>query len=54
MTDRLSVYVQSDMMASTGATDFSLQVRDLYADFALDSAKAFRLRLGQSRFPTAG
>lgn len=51
VTDRLAIYVQSDLMASTGAADFSLQMRDLYADFALDSAKAFRLRLGQSKIP---
>ncbi|HEY6548734.1 MAG TPA: porin [Vicinamibacteria bacterium] len=51
VTDHLYLYAQSDFNASTGATDFSLQMRDLYADVALDQQKAWRVRLGQSKVP---
>ncbi len=51
VTNRLSIYAQSDFNASTGAADLSLQMRDLYADIALDQAKTFRVRLGQSKVP---
>lgn len=51
VTDRLYLYAQYDAQASTGATDFSLQARDLYADLALDKAKAWRVRVGQSKVP---
>jgi hypothetical protein len=51
ITDHLYLYAQSDFNASTGATDFSLQMRDLYADVALDTQKAWRVRLGQSKVP---
>ena len=51
ISDRLSLYAQSDFNASTGAADFSLQMRDLYADVWLDKAKFFRVRAGQSKVP---
>jgi hypothetical protein len=51
VTDRLYVYVQPDLMASPGDGDFSLQMRDLYADVAIDQEKEFRLRVGQSKVP---
>jgi hypothetical protein len=51
VTDRLSLYAQSDFNGSTGAADFSLQMRDLYADIWLDKAKFFRVRAGQSKVP---
>ena len=51
ITDRLSLYAQSDFNGSTGAADFSLQMRDLYADVWLDKAKFFRVRAGQSKVP---
>ncbi len=51
VTDRLYVYVQPDMMASPGDGDFSLQMRDLYADIAIDQDKEFRVRVGQSKVP---
>jgi hypothetical protein len=51
VTDHLFLYAQSDFNASTGATDFSVQMRDLYADVALDARKAWRVRLGQSKVP---
>ena len=51
VSDHFFLYAQSDFNASTGAPDFSLQMRDLYADIALDKDKTFRLRLGQSKVP---
>jgi hypothetical protein len=51
VTDRLSLYAQSDFNGSTGAADFSVQMRDLYADVWLDKAKFFRVRAGQSKVP---
>ena len=51
LSDHLALYAQSDFNASTGAPDFSLQMRDLYADIAFDKAKAWRARLGQSKVP---
>jgi len=51
VTDHVYLYAQSDFNASTGAADFSLQMRDLYADVALDRTKAWRVRLGQSKVP---
>ncbi len=47
----LGLYAQIDFNGSTGAADFSLQMRDLYADVALDNDKAWRVRLGQSKVP---
>jgi hypothetical protein len=45
------VYVQPDLNAAPTDGDFSVQLRDLYADVAIDSAKEFRVRLGQSKVP---
>lgn len=50
-TEHLNLYAQVDYQASTGAADFSVQARDLYADVTLDKAKAWRVRLGQSKVP---
>jgi hypothetical protein len=50
-TEHLALYAQMDFNGSTGAADYSLQMRDLYADIALDESKAFRVRLGQSKVP---
>jgi hypothetical protein len=50
-TERLAVYAQFDFNGSTGAADYSLQMRDLYADIALDTRKNWRVRLGQSKVP---
>lgn len=49
--EHLNLYAQIDYQASTGATDFSVQARDLYADISLDKAKTWRMRLGQSKVP---
>lgn len=51
VSDRLYLYAQSDFNASTGAPDYSLQMRDLYADIALDKKKTWRVRAGQSKVP---
>jgi hypothetical protein len=51
VSDHVYLYAQSDFNASTGAADFSLQMRDLYADVAFDKNKAWRVRLGQSKVP---
>ena len=50
-TEHVSLYAQMDFNGSTGAADFSLQMRDLYADVWLDKAKLWRVRLGQSKVP---
>lgn len=50
-TQHLAVYAQMDFNGSTGAADYSLQMRDLYADIAFDHNKAWRVRVGQSKVP---
>jgi hypothetical protein len=50
-TEHVSLYAQMDFNGSTGAADFSLQMRDLYADIWLDKAKLWRVRIGQSKVP---
>ena len=51
VSEHLALYAQADFNASTGAADYSLQMRDLYADVNLDAKKAFRVRIGQSKVP---
>lgn len=51
LSDHVFLYAQPDVSASNGGADFSLQMRDLYADIALDASKAFRVRVGQSKVP---
>jgi hypothetical protein len=51
VSDRLALYAQSDFNGSTGAADFSVQMRDLYGDIAFDTQKSLRLRVGQSKVP---
>jgi hypothetical protein len=48
---RLYLYSQLDFAASTGATRFALQARDIYADIALDEDKEHRIRAGLSKVP---
>ncbi len=50
-SDRIYLYAQSDFQGSTGAADLSLQARDLYADFAIDAKKTWRVRAGLSKVP---
>jgi hypothetical protein len=49
--EHLSLYAQMDFNGSTGAADFSVQMRDLYADVWLDKARLWRVRIGQSKVP---
>lgn len=51
VAEHLSLYAQSDFNGSPGSGDFALQMRDLYGDVWLDSAKTYRVRLGQSKVP---
>ena len=51
VSDHLYLYAQSDYNASNGSGDYVLQMRDLYADIALDADKEFRFRVGQSKVP---
>jgi hypothetical protein len=51
VTDRLSVYLQPDFASQAGGTEGVLQLRDVYVDLALDAAKTFRVRVGQSKIP---
>ena len=49
--EHVSLYAQMDFNGSTGAADFSVQMRDLYADVWLDKARLWRVRIGQSKVP---
>lgn len=48
---RIFVYIQNDFAVSSGTTLNFTGLRDAYFDLALDSAKTFRLRIGQSKVP---
>ena len=54
INERVSLYFQPDFASnvpnSPDANQFT-QIRDLYADVALDDAKEFRFRVGQSKVP---
>jgi hypothetical protein len=51
VTDRVSVYLQPDFASQAGTTEGVLQLRDVYVDVALDRAKSYRVRVGQSKIP---
>lgn len=58
VADRLWIYIQPDLVvdafggnSTAPANQHFLQMRDLYFDLALDSAKEFRIRFGQSKVP---
>ncbi|MBI2789079.1 MAG: porin [Elusimicrobia bacterium] len=52
VSERVYVYIQPDFATDASATSLHFaQLRDLYADLALDPAKEFRLRIGQSKVP---
>lgn len=51
VADHLSLYAQTDFNGSPGTGDFALQMRDLYGDVWLDTAKTYRVRVGQSKVP---
>ncbi|MES2766903.1 MAG: porin [Bacteroidota bacterium] len=50
--ERVYIYIQPDLASSASSTSLQFaQLRDAYFDLSLDSAKEFRLRLGQSKIP---
>lgn len=49
--DRVSVYLQPDFATEVDGSLNLGQIRDAYFDVFLDSAKTFRLRVGQSKIP---
>ena len=49
--ERVSVYIQPDLAQNSNATEFFLQMRDLYGDVWLDGAKTLRIRAGLSKVP---
>jgi hypothetical protein len=51
VTDHLYIYLQPDFNASPSDGQYSAQLRDVYADVSFDSAKEYRIRLGQSKVP---
>lgn len=51
VSDHVYVYIQPDMNALPSDGDFSVQLRDAYADISIDRKKEFRFRVGQSKVP---
>jgi hypothetical protein len=51
VTSRVFTYGQMDFAASPFDGDWTLQMRDLYADISLDTEKTHRVRIGQSKVP---
>lgn len=51
VSERVYVYAQVDFAGSTGSGDQALQMRDFYADLALDDDKESRVRVGNSKVP---
>ena len=49
--DRVYIYIQPDLATDANGSNHYFQLRDLYADVALDASKEFRFRLGQSKVP---
>jgi hypothetical protein len=49
--ERVALYFQTDFANEVAGNQNYAQIRDLYADIALDQAKEFRLRPGQSKVP---
>ena len=48
---RVSIYVQPDYAADAAGALHYLQLRDAYADVALDAQRIHRVRIGQSKVP---
>lgn len=48
---RVAVYLQTDFASSAGSARNIAQMRDWYADIALDDSAEFRVRVGQSKVP---
>lgn len=51
VSDHVFLYFQPDFNASPTDGQYSAQLRDVYADVSFDSAKEYRVRLGQSKVP---
>lgn len=51
VTDHVFVYIQPDFNATPTDGQFSVQLRDIYADVSFDKSKEYRVRLGQSKVP---
>lgn len=50
--ERVYIYIQPDMANDASATSqHFMQLRDFYADLAVDESKEFRFRVGQSKVP---
>lgn len=50
--DRVFIYIQPDFASDASSTSrHFFQIRDAYFDLALDQAKEYRLRIGQSKVP---
>jgi hypothetical protein len=50
VTNHLYLYLQADFFGNLSGTN-ALQARDYYADISLDSAREWRVRIGQSKVP---
>jgi hypothetical protein len=51
VTDHLYVYIQPELSGSPSSGDFSVQLRDAYADVSIDRERENRFRFGQSKVP---
>lgn len=51
VNERVALYFQAEFAQTTGGALHFGQIRDMYADVALDKKKEYRLRFGQSKVP---
>lgn len=51
ISNHVYIYLQPDFNALPVEGDFSVQLRDAYADVSFDQKKEYRLRFGQSKVP---
>lgn len=51
INERIALYFQTEFAQQSGTALHFGQIRDLYADIALDKKKEFRIRPGQSKVP---
>lgn len=52
VNDRITVSIEPDFTSEVGGKENTLVLRHYFADIYLDSARAFRARIGQSEVPT--
>jgi hypothetical protein len=50
-TSNVDIFIQPDLSSKPGLGDFSIQLRDLYADYFFDEKKEYRFRFGQTIIP---